>query len=469
MDGTGLSAGHEESGQSDVGGDIRGKGNQMRMTRSTRWMLPAFASALGASAAIASAAEPTAQELMERIDALQTQVEQLESKRNAATTRPGAVQGVEADATAEKSRDADRSGTLFMQAGEMKLTAGHDGKFYIRSEDEAFSFSPTFQLQVRNVTNWIDAVDGDEWENGFELRRAKFGAEGYIFNENLEYKFVWATNRSGGDVFLEDAVGSYQLSDDWKILGGQFKSPVHHEELTSSSKQLAAERSLVNEELGGGVLDRVQGIALNYKTDPINVVVALHDGAGSINTNFRDTPVNDTDYGAAGRIEWLAAGDWKPYGDFSAMGNKDGTLVFGAGADFTAQEDSNLITYTVDGQWENTEGTSVYGAVLGLTESAQGVGDDTTDWGAIVQIGQMLDDHWEPFARVGYLDPDDDTVDETIELTGGVNYYWYKHNAKFTADVTYFPDGAPGDSGLGIIDSGEEDQLVIRLQVQLVI
>ena len=36
---------------------------------------------------------------------------------------------------------------------------------------------------------------------------------------------------------------------------------------------------------------------------------------------------NDTDYGVAGRVEYLVAGDWKPYGDLTALGNKDGTFT----------------------------------------------------------------------------------------------------------------------------------------------
>ena len=69
----------------------------------------------------------------------------------------------------------------------------------------------------------------------------------------------------------------------------------------------------------------MQGVGAVYSVDTIKVTGTFHDGQASINTNFRDTPVNVTDWGVAGRVEYLVAGDWKPYNDFTAMGNKDST------------------------------------------------------------------------------------------------------------------------------------------------
>src|SRR5690606_21746796 len=135
------------------------------------------------------------------------------------------------------------------------------------------------------------------FDNGFEIRRAKFGAEGHAFSKDLGYKFVWATNRSGGSVFLEDALISYQLSPEWKVFGGQFKDPVHHEELVSSTRQLAVDRSIVNEVLGGGATDRIQGVGVAYQRGALAAQAVFHDGINSDNTNFLDSPTNATDFG----------------------------------------------------------------------------------------------------------------------------------------------------------------------------
>ena len=44
------------------------------------------------------------------------------------------------------------------------------------------------------------------------------------------------------------------------------------------------------------------------------------------------------------------------------------------------------------------------------------------------------------------------------------------HASKFTADVTWLPNGSPLDqSGIGVLESGEEDQIVVRVQYQLLL
>ena len=85
----------------------------------------------------------------------------------------------------------------------------------------------------------------------------------------------------------------------------------------------------------------------------------------------------------------------------------------------------------------------------------------------------------EPFIRYEHIDMDDwgaiaTTNDEFDLVTIGVNWYHKKHASKFTADVMYILDNISddmdlGQSGLGILDDnlGSDDQLVVRLQYQL--
>ena len=473
--------------------------------------IPATSAAVGLLAAcaglfgpapVASAAEPTQQELLEQIKALRARVEQMEADKPR-DAQPGAPSRHEASAdaggggaAAEQAtvdsvlRDAERRSNLkpFMfQTGLTDLPAGRDkGKFFIRSPDGQFSFSPTFQFQMRFVGNSREGVpvedddgnvtvdDDGTVEEGFELRRMKFGAEGKAFGK-FEYKFVWFTNRSGGEVLLEDAVVKYQLAEDVNLVMGQFKDPVHHEELVSSSKQLSADRSLVNEILGGGFTDRVQGVGLEYKRGPWEIFAVFHDGVESLNTNFRDPPANGSDYGAAARVEYVLFGDKKYYGDFTALGNTGDMMAVGGGVDFSGLEDDNALSYTVDWQYE-FDRVALYAAFLGQNFTAHGDGDeeDVTNFGGLVQAGYMLTDKWEAFGRYGLVSLDgdavgDDEADDIHEIVGGVNYYLEGHNAKFTGDVTFLPEGSPGESGLGIINSGGESQAVLRLQFQLLI
>lgn len=439
------------------------------MTSSQRRTLPAIVTAaIGAGSTLALAAEPTVQDMQKQIEALQAQINQLKA------TQEQQVSAAAVDATVEQVlADAHKRSQLMQLEG---FTAGYSkGKFLIQSADGAFTLNPNFQLQVRHVVNAQDDSD-DDWnvEHGFEIRRMRFGVGGKLW-KNVEYTVVWGSNRNGGGLSLEDAVVGYNFSGTpWTVFGGQFKDPVHHEELVSSKHQIAAERSLLNEILGGGQTDRIQGVGVRYEDGPLMGTVVFHDGANSDNTNFLDggngaAPVDDAgaDFGISARVEYLAFGNKKAYEDFTAMGNEEDLLVLGAGIDWTQDGSADVYFHTVDAQWETAGGLAIYGAyVATFTDFGD---DDTYDWGAVGQVAYMLNDKWEVFGRYAYIDLDN-SDEELHEITGGVNYYVHGHSAKFTIDLTYLPNGAGGaDTGLGYVDSGDDDQFVLRSQFQLLI
>ncbi len=431
--------------------------------------IKALPAVLAGSALIAGArafaADPaTSQDVQQQLQALQAKVAQLEAQQK--QSDESTINSVLTDAQ-KRTQLLQTSGTPFM--------SGYDkGKFVIQSEDGKFSLSPSVHLQLRGVANYREEVpastDGDpSTEAGFEIRRAKFGFNGKLFGD-LGFKFVWATNRQfssgSGNVFLEDAQFSYKLNDQFSLVGGQFKDPIHHEELVSSVRQMAADRSLVNELLGGGITDRVQGAGVEFTQGPVFATVILHDGINSDNTNFQDTPVNSSDWGLGGRLEYTAFGDKKAYSDFTAMGNTEGLLVIGVGGDVTGANSTNIFLYTVDAQWENASGLGLYGALLGRTVQSHGDADDVTDWGGLLQASYMVSEKNEVFGRYGVIDFDS-ADDLNHEITFGFNHYLYKHNAKLTLDCVILPNGSPADSGLGYLNSGDDFQIVGRAQFQI--
>jgi len=432
------------------------------MSMKFRRVVPAVVCGIvGIGASGVFAAEPTTTELLQQIEQLRNKVEQLETKQ---------VNQSDVDATVQQVlADAERRSQLLQSEG---FTAGYSkGKFLIQSADGSFSMNPNAQLQIRHVSNFADDSDGgEEIVEGFEMRRVKFGFAGNVFTKALKYNFTWATNRAGsgttdaGGVFLEDAVVEYAINEQFTIKAGQYKVPVHHEELTSSKRQMAVDRSIVNEELGGGYTDRSQGVSLIYTpSKQLSMELMYHDGANQDNTNFADDAPN---YGVAGRVEYVVFGDPKSYADFSAMGNKEDLLVFGGGADYSPTGDSYVLAYTFDGQFETTNGTSVYVAYLGLQSDEGGAGS-THDWGGLVQVAQMVSSKAEVFGRYGYIDLDE-SDDSVHEITVGVNYYFYGHNVKGTLDLVYLPEGTDSDSGLGYVGS-DDSQVVLRAQFQLLI
>ena len=72
-------------------------------------------------------------------------------------------------------------------------------------------------IQVRNTTTWrVDGKqpnDTDDTQNGFEIRRAKFGFEGNAFSKELTYRMQFSADRHNGDPALEDAWLRYQFAD----------------------------------------------------------------------------------------------------------------------------------------------------------------------------------------------------------------------------------------------------------------
>jgi hypothetical protein len=427
----------------------------------------------GIPATAQQAGEPTAAELKAQIEALQRQVERLEAKQQQSE---GTTIKDEVMADAQKRSAA-------------AMTGGYeDGKFILRAPDGSFSLSPGAQLQFRYVANSRDDdTVGDDFEDGFDVRRAKFSFAGNVINKDTTYNFQWETNENNGEVTLEEAWVRFKVREDWHVRLGQIKDDVFHEETISSKRQLTVDRSLLNELLAGGETDYVQGASAEWDaTDALRLNAMIHDGYNSDNTPFSEDGgsgfigVEPTEWGFSGRIEYFARGAdaKKQYDDFSAMKNKGDLLVFGAGADYSFAGDSHALFHSADVQWENTNGLGVYGAIIGLERDIDandpaGAGS-TYDWGFLVQAAYMLNSKWEVFGRWDITFLDDDvlapTDEDTInEFTVGLNRYLNGHNAKFTFDASYLPDGSPNnETGIGVLATDEES-FIFRAQFQLLL
>jgi hypothetical protein len=377
------------------------------------------------------------------------------------------------------------------------FTAGYNrGKFLIQSADGNFVMQPMAQFQVRYDAAYRDdgkstdagtSGERDKIDDGFELRRVKFGFGGNVVSPDLTYLFMWATNRKAdslgegaGTPALEDAWFRDMFAPGWTIQGGQFKDPWSHTNVVSSKRYLAVDVSLLDHLLGDDQTGYIQGAALGWQTDPLRAQIVLHDGANSANTNFQDAK---SDYGITGRGEWKILGDsWAEYEDFTALGNKSDLLVTGIGADWTSGDTSDILYHSADIQWEPMaiRGLSVYGSFIGRATTPTADLPSTYDFGFLAQTGYMLTSKWEVFGRydITRFDrnslPAGSTIDILHEITTGVNYYINGHAAKFTADLTYLPSGTGGASsdGMGILPTSKSEtdpEVVARIQFQLLL
>ena len=448
------------------------------MTNGKRFALAAaVAGVVGLGAASARAQEapaPTIEQMQAQMRQMQAQIDAMQAKQ-AADQRSAADQKAAAETTVKVETDAAAKSAPITGS---QLTAGYQDHFFLSSADGAFTLEPRAQFQFRSVTNFRDFDGGGS--DGFEIRRLKLGIEGTAFSPKLEYNFRLAVNRQTGNAELDNAFVQYEFAPAWSFVVGQWKDIPFHEETVSSSRQLAVDRSLVNEELGGGLTDYVQGVALNWEPErsPVRATVGYHDGLNTDNTRFFDREGGAfgvaPNFGVSGRAEYSVSGDFKEYKDFSRLGKQEkDSLVFGAGADYTQGGTSDIVLHSVDVSWKPAAVPKLafYGVYYGVYRD---LGNGSAyDYGAEGEVAYLLSEKWEVFGRYDFTKFDGSQLgageeDLYHEIGVGLNYYLAKHAAKVTVDAVYLPNGAPGGSGIGFITS-DQDEFLIRGQFQLLL
>lgn len=445
----------------------------MLQNQPAKWIV----GALVAGAALPAMAETSQQsELAE----LRARVAQLEAKEQEGWLNERRAEEVKS-LVREVLADADTRASL-LQEGVM-AGISDKGKIFLQSADGSFRLNVGGQIQFRWIFNYQDEDSADNSDTaGFQVRRTKLIFDGHIADPKLTYKIVLAGDREDGAVEVEDVIVGYKMDNGLSISFGKFKIPFLHEELVSSTKQLAVERGIVTEFF---TLDRSEQVQLGYSTDMFKAAVSLNDGADEEFSTIGDDPV---EIAIAGRVDVKLAGDWKQFDDYSSQPGDDMGIRVGAAAFYSAGEgdiaggsspsDANYFAWTIDGQVE-VGGLGVSGAFIGGHIDPDGDGEDRDMFGASIQAGYAITKELEPFGRFEWLDDDADATDDLIALTVGANYYFKGHNAKWTNDVVIILDGsvegnpfgntAVGD-GLGFagFGSAEDDiALAFRSQFQL--
>ena len=445
-------------------------------------------------AAQASAADPTTQQLLDEVRALRAEVKDLRGKVAAtqpasfpqsAPTRPGLQETAD-----QVVHDADRSVSEISG-----ITAGYkrDQGFFIRSEDGNFLLHPWAFIQIRNATTYRENATAttSDTQNGFDLPRMKFILDGNILSPDLTYQFIWATSDTTGNLGLQDAWARYHLPNTpFAFRAGQIRDPVDHEQILYATRSLTPGRSIVNNVLLNGD-DIVKGASLSYGFDgnyPFRTEIAVTSGERNFDTTFQEFPTNAANWGVAGRFEYKLMGDWNDYTQFTSLHNKAPLFVFGAGFDYTEAGDTGDFTHVADVQYTLPNGLSLYAAYLGRyvrnnggnpTTNGSFMGSapsaDTYDSSVRVMAAYLIEEHWEPFARLEWINFDSreltaGTQHVVYDITAGFNYYFYGHRAKFSAAATYLPNGSPISSTIDdVLASHGGNEVILQAQFQLIL
>ena len=433
-----------------------------------------LAAALSPQLATAETSEMEA--LRAQLRAMQSRLDQLETEavdRSATDRLQAATDAALADAESRVNYQADQ------------MLAGHDGKtFFLESEDGGFSLGLSGQAQVRYIYNERSNAPGDglgdsDSLSGFQLRRTKLKGKGHIADPKINYNITLATNRDSNDVFLEELAVGYAFDNGVEVSAGRFKAPFAYDELTSSSRQQAVERSLVNELFTVGF---TEGLQVEFEpAEPVLVRLMFNDGAGAGeggNGDFNETP---TDYAFTGRVDFTFGGSSGFAKDYTSWAEDESGVNLGlaahhqhnkTGAGVDADDLDAFTRFTADVLY-NAGGLSLFGAAyVQLSDPSDDTAAEVDPFGFHAQAGYTFDDKIEPFVRYEWIDTDVAGADEISLVTVGVNYYLAKHSAKFTLDGVYALDPLNGISvsdgfGLQGDDADEDGQFAIRAQFQL--
>ncbi|MEE9129055.1 MAG: porin [Phycisphaerales bacterium] len=442
---------------------------------------PTFAAPQDTANEIPESARKTIADLTARVADLERVVGRLRSVQDEpwlTTRRAAEIRGLVQDVLA----DADTRSSL-LQDG---MAAGWDKGFFLGSTDGNFLLKVQGQLQARFVYNAQDKSADDDNRWGFENRRTKLIFSGNVIDPSWQYRIQTSASSDGGGFRLQSAFIAKEFGDNWTLRIGQFKPPFMREELVSSSRQLAVERSLVNEEFNQ---DRSQGVELAYSGDQFNVAVMLNEGFDRDNT---PALAEDTEFAITTRAEALLAGSWDQFKDFTSWPNETTAVMIGAAVHYEQDEfgtgDGLFVDADADGlddtpnndELETLAFTADLSLEFGSANAFAAVvyrdldSDvlNTEQLGIVVQGGLFLTDDWEIFARYEWGDLDIAGVDDLSIITFGVNRFWAKHALRWSMDVGIGlnelaePWSASG-AGWRTDASGEDDQIVVRSQMQL--
>lgn len=375
---------------------------------------------------------------------------------------------------AEMLADAETRSSLQSSGG----TSGHDGNFFMSSAGGNFRLNVGGQIQFRYMANFGDDLGGttdNDAETGFQTRRTKLTFSGTAYDD-IDFKVNGGFDRDGGTFELEDAWTRFNINENSSFRVGQFKLPFLYEELVSSSRQMAVDRSLANEIFNQG---RSQGIEYRYNQDDWRLAVAFSDGFNTANTDYNSGSEGDIAFTA--RFEYKGAGNWNQFRDFTSESGAETAWMLGAAAHYAGGQtdgfgnDNDGYAYTVDANVKG-DGWGLFGAFVGAHIDPDG-GTDTDDFGHVLQASfRVPESKWELFGRWDGVYADSDRANDTDAhtITFGANYYMHGHAAKFTVDVQWFLDAVndndlvSANTGIGLLGDGdEEDELGIRAQFQL--
>lgn len=369
-------------------------------------------------------------------------------------------------------------------------SAGHETqKFFVAGKGLRLTIGGI--LQTRYILNFREQSPGtDGFDTGFQRRRLKLSLSAEI--EGGWRGDVTARFLSSGEAETETLAIVKSFEEGWQVKLGQFRTQLVREEGIVDSRQQAVERSVSAFVFGQGY---PQGVEVSSTGDRVRFLGVFSDGLRSENTDFDAAQRREAEYALTARVDLLlgAPKAWKRFDELSPRrGGEVGALLGGAvhwqqspNTSDVNDTDRNVFEYTADVLVQG-DSWNVFGAFIGrLTQFRGSVPEvgfrehDANDFGSVVQGAWRVGENWDVFGRwdAVYFNSGFDNGDaEWNFVTFGGNYCFADHAAKLSADVVWSVDDTAGlqslgvlpNTSLGLLGSAEKNEVVARVQLQLV-
>lgn len=233
-----------------------------------------------------------------------------------------------------------------------------------------FTFKTRGVLEVENSV-YTERAGGYDYNNGFGLRRARFGFEGTFYRD---FGYRLETEFSGNQVNLYDAYITYTGVKPFTFTVGQHKAFFSLDQMTSLSALVFQERAMFTNAFGGGAAGRRIGLSASYARGEWTAAVGFFGENEGI---ARSNASPDEGYGVHSRVTWEpindvgrlvhlgASGFWRTnqrVGDSPRsfrISDRPGSRVDGGNI-----IDSGTVTGVEDVYYWGAEAAGIYGPLL---------------------------------------------------------------------------------------------------------
>lgn len=324
-------------------------------------------------------------------------------------------------------------------------------------EQEGFTLELGMRLQARMAYDALTGpTGGTDWQRDFMVRRARLKANGKM--HTASYGFEWkidGTDQVGSTptAAVENAWIQYPLGRGVEVRAGLYDQPYSRDRLTSDSRQLAVDRSLVSNLPDGlGLADNAVGFHFLGKAfdGRAGYAVGLFDNrfipgrlqdrpmvVGRIDVNLGSTKdvYQDAHFGTE---KWYSLGVNGSYQTIERYAGADSFTTSAVGVDGMVDVPTGIGRVFVKGEF-NT---------IRVEPAGPGAATNTKAFMGAAGL-LILQERLQPFIRFDEVRLDDLVGGAKTDITYvGVNLYRKGHSLKFQGDLRMQANtGEPVDGG----------------------